>query len=1247
MTAALRRRAQRVRRAVTGEDLAFLLLVAAVLAAVWGNDPGRLVPDTVPDLYEAPGRLLRADLSSWQSDPFLGAPGLQVGRVPVDAVMALVRAAGASPWVSLRLLHSVLLVLGALGAARLYRELAPRGGSAAGRITAAAVYTVNPYVVVGASTLPTLLPYVLLPWLLVAVTESARSARRWRWAAVCALVFFGMSGIQVGVVPLLQLLALPCLLLYLHWSEGLAWSRLGGALVRCGALCLLVSAYWLVPGLLALGAGSGIAGNTETLEAISGPSSYAEVLRGLGMWTMYGAGPAGPFQPGFLVYLTSLPVVLASTALPVAALAGAALSRVRLRVLGLVLVVVAAPVMVGLHPYTSPTLFGRALGWGFEHVPGLVAFRTTNKAGGVLMVGTALLVALLAERALPLLRSRGRQAGAALAGAVVLAVAAAPAVLGTLYPVHLDLPDYWRDAAAGLDTGPRQGRTLVVPGESQATYRWGYTSSADITTSLLERSHVIRQTAPAGSPEAANLLAAIDVPLNESALPPGSLSTLARYLGADSVLVRNDTRWEDLGGARPAAVVAQVAQDSGLVPAAAYGRPGEQTVSPAGVQDALSQVAERALPPLLQYTVKDAVPVTRAESVAGTVLVDGDATALPSLVETGTLSSRPAVRLMGDLTEQQLREALTASPRLVLTDSNRRRLSNTSRLGSSTGPTLTAQERPERTRALYDDPDRQSVRVLSGLAALTSTSSGSEFAPVPYGGPALALDGDPLSGWTTGDYGTAIGQALRLRLAAPARVDTVVLRPLATLPVRLTRVRLQVGDVVRDVALQVGRDTVVPVGAAAAQDVGVTVLGTEGEGTNAVGLAELRLPGHPLSTSVRLPLTTGRLVAGLDAAGRQRLATTPVDVLLTRAQGDPGLGVDDEERRLDRDFTLPQARTYLPSGALRLTPAAGEQEVDRLVGVDPAYTATSTSHYGDEPRSRASSAFDGDRSTAWVPGAGVVGESVTVQFPRRRLREVVVHQDSPVGGLVDLATRVRVETDGAPPVSARLTAGATRIRLPRVPTGQLRLVVTDRARRGAFVRITDVDVAGVRLAPSPARAARTCSEVALLDGRPLQVHPGGTTGQLLAGSPVPLLPCTSRPLALAAGEHTLRSASSWLVDRLQLADTRPAPAQQPPPLLSVRQASATSYTVRAPAAGGPWYLVLGQAHDARWRATADGRDLGPPIVLDAWSTGWRVDDPRAQEISVDYRPQAVTRGAITVSALALLGCGWALYRRRG
>ncbi|MFL6127598.1 MAG: alpha-(1-_3)-arabinofuranosyltransferase family protein, partial [Mycobacteriales bacterium] len=369
-------------------------LWTVLAAVVLLNSLGSFVVDTKPELYFAPWRSAAAYLSAWQADPQLGFPSFNVGMAPVAVAVGLVQAVGVPAALSVRVLRLLLLVAGSWGAARLYRAVRPDDRSPVGPLVAGTVFVANPYLVVAGATQPILLPWALLPWQLLCLVHALRSAgergwRAWRWPAGFALAFAAMSGTNAGVVPLLQLLAVPVVVLVMRvpWRAALA------AVARCAALVAAVSAYWVLPSLLAVGAGGTVVENSEPPAAVAGPSSAAEVLRGLGLWTLYGSGGRGQWLPGFAAYLDSPVVLVASFALPVLAALALLVTRGTARRLGLGLVLLAVPVMVGLFPPGRPAPFGRLLGRVFDAVPFAGAFRTTNKVGSLLVLGTALLAA--------------------------------------------------------------------------------------------------------------------------------------------------------------------------------------------------------------------------------------------------------------------------------------------------------------------------------------------------------------------------------------------------------------------------------------------------------------------------------------------------------------------------------------------------------------------------------------------------------------------------------------------------------------------------------------------------------------------------------------------------------------------------------------------------------------------------------------------------------------------------------------
>ena len=377
----------------TGERQLLLALAMLLVVVVLANDWAVLTPDTKPEIFLAPWRTAARFALPWLDSPSLGAPSFNVGVSPVAAVVGVLEA-GMPPWLAMRVWRILLLLVAAWGARRLYRDLVDGSSAdtAAGRVAVAVAYVANPYVVSGGGTTPTILPYALLPWF-VLLTRRAMRDRSWATACLAALALAGTSGLNAGVVGLLQLVALVPLGAYVLAVDRVRLRHAAAAMLRIGAVAFGLSLYWLVPTFGAVAAGTTAAASTESIEAINVASSFAEVVRGLGLWTLYGGAAKLPFTPGHISYLTA-PVVVLLTYLPVAF--GAVGARMRARpvtFLGAGLLLTGALVMVGTFPDDGPSAWGRAVRTVLDDVPGAVAFRTTNKAGAVLELGVALLVA--------------------------------------------------------------------------------------------------------------------------------------------------------------------------------------------------------------------------------------------------------------------------------------------------------------------------------------------------------------------------------------------------------------------------------------------------------------------------------------------------------------------------------------------------------------------------------------------------------------------------------------------------------------------------------------------------------------------------------------------------------------------------------------------------------------------------------------------------------------------------------------
>jgi arabinofuranan 3-O-arabinosyltransferase len=67
-------------------------------------------------------------------------------------------------------------------------------------------------------------------------------------------------------------------------------------------------------------------------------------------------------------------------------------------------------------------------------------------------------------------------------------------------------------------------------------------------------------------------------------------------------------------------------------------------------------------------------------------------------------------------------------------------------------------------------------------------------------------------------------------------------------------------------------------------------------------------------------------------------------------------------------------------------------------------------------------------------------------------------------------------------------------------------------------------------------------------------------------------------------------------------------------------------------------VVAGTGLDPGWSATADGVDLGPPVLVDGYSAGWLVADGAAHTVEIGYRPAGRSTLAGALSLAGSVGC---------
>ena len=201
---------------------------------------------------------------------------------------------------------------------------------------------------------------------------------------------------------------------------------------------------------------------------------------------------------------------------------------------------------------------------------------------------------------------------------------------------------------------------------------------------------------------------------------------------------------------------------------------------------------------------------------------------------------------------------------------------------------------------------------------------------------------------------------------------------------------------------------------------------------------------------------------------------------------------------------------------------------------------------------------------------------------------------------------------------------------------------------------------GLRAAvPTGAFDSGCRDDLVTVDGDPVTVRVRGDVADAVAGAGMRLTMC-GRGVELAAGNHTLRSAvgrdEGIDVDRLVLS-SRAADGRQVPvvsdddaagsggpsgpggPEVTIEGQGRTSATVEVGPRDEPTWFVLGQSNSTGWQATAGGRDLGPPTVIDGYANGWLLPagaDPLTVELL--WTPQRVVLGGLVASGIAVIAC---------
>ena len=607
-------------------SLAFVAILALALVAValrWVH-PGYVIAqgDINPpnDLWKQAAACARA----WNyTQSYLGQPSACLSYAPVlyaHAAMAAIAGSSAGDALSM-IFPLVLAATGAFTCARFLR-FSPLASFVAGL-----TLTVNPYVqvLIGLNTTAALLAAVfawicaMLAW--GAADPARRGTATFVTAAICAIPVASLGitpqllvELVIGVLVWIAFVArdVADLAAYFRW------------LLRLGGVAIAVSAWWLLPSIVAVVSSqnarpTSIASNAWT----DARASLLNLLRLNPVWLW--SGPL--YFPDAAAYDAN-PLTYASGAcLYATTLAGLLVSRGSLRRMCAWFGLAALVLLFFTKGAHEP------LAWLSTFVVSLPVLFVLQEPAGLIFVA----IFFLALTAAALVDGVRRGARRAIVAIVIVAATCVSAelmiggrVLHAATPaassMYVKVPAYWEAIGAFLDSSREDGGVLVLPDDAtyQVRYAWDYQGADTIPLSVTNR-RVLLPGPPFGYFQTPARSAVYGKLMGLIASGSPLARVVARDLGIRFVIVRGD-----------------VAQYSATLP-------------DSSVEQALKPQSRRSIGPLKLYDLGH----PRAELTAWSVYIATDAGDAGTIEELAALEREPQPRLApssNELGSPQLRE---------------------------------------------------------------------------------------------------------------------------------------------------------------------------------------------------------------------------------------------------------------------------------------------------------------------------------------------------------------------------------------------------------------------------------------------------------------------------------------------------------------------------------------------------------------------------------------------------------------
>lgn len=1189
--------------------------------------------DTKLYLTSNPWKLLRNAQYAWDPSQFGGyVPHQAVGYLwPSGPFYLVLHSMHISPWLIQRIWVATLFLLAGLGVRWCTTHL---GLQRSGAFIAAVVYQVTPFVLAYQTrTSVLLLPWVGLGWI-CGITLLAIRNSGWKYPALLALVVFSVGGINATALIMIA----PAPLLFIVDALIDRRIRLRGAaalISRSVVLCGGVSLWWATMIAIQNRYGAKVLSYSETLESVSSTSTSTEVIRGMGYWLNYVTEQGVAATSSASRYLSSPLTIFLTLAIPALGILGIALTRLLARRVTAWLVLVGTVLAVGVYPLSSASRLMSPIA-NHQGSSIALALRSSTRAFPVLLLGVAFGVGALVQKILSMKdlerRPVGRLVVIGLASMLVISSMPSLWTTGTTDPNlsrEQSAPKAWQDAGSLIDEiSGTSSRVLQLPGQEFGAYNWGFTVDPALPT-VTDAPIITRDLLPLGQPQVMDLLFSLDDAAQNQTLHSQALSATAKKLGVSSLFVPHDLDTQRFMSADTSSLLADLDQGVSRLFSS-----GKSTTSVAKIADS-----------------------SVARTTTNAMVISGSGEGVVNAAQHGLVNDS-LLRYSADMTPQELTLSLQSSP-LVVTDSNRLQArhwrSSIDTLGysqdASSPGVLSVVDPSDRRLPIFEISDVQSNTTVSQSGQVTASASsyGTPLSYWPESRSFFALDGDPLTAWTTGAYADPYGATLHIQSQQP--LDHLKLLQPQNNPNRW--LNLVVVSLDRKTWTEVpmtpeSRTTgqIVTL-SQPATDVFIALIGLDWR----KGTQQTSLDGVGFAEVVdNKSFTTEATLLPSDATSATS-ATTPVSIVMSRQQASAQRWWrSDPELLLNRTFKLASPQQYDVVLDASLHADSPETLTAKLLGV----TTTASEHSRGSFEHAGWYATDSSDTTSWQSRVGhttatSISFDVTSKTP-----EIFLTQCS-------LATCNAI-------TNATITDGTTSFDIAISDTDKVSTISTSALSVGRWTLTANSSTDRIFFDSRFGKNMLYPLEVFSIKGlginqveptlpkEPQQVTFNVDSKQIAADvifSGDVAKPNASiqydQKLTLGAGEHTIRTSSynesPISIDDVALVSDLSWPLATQTNLSM--SGSPTRRTATLPPSATTQWFVFGEGYSSGWNASLNGKKIKNHVRADGGFNAWLIDAHDAPTtITLSFAPQRYAQLAQLLSVLMVLLCLGILWRCR-